>query len=41
MKVLIAVILASRFFLAEPISAIQWSGVALIVLGIIVIGWSQ
>lgn len=37
----IAVILASAWFLSEPIGAKQWIGIALIALGISVVGWSQ
>jgi small multidrug resistance pump len=37
----IAVIVAARIFLAEPISDAQWAGIALISLGIAVVGWSR
>ena len=37
----IAVILASAWLLSEPIAAGQWTGIALIAIGIAVVGWSQ
>jgi undecaprenyl phosphate-alpha-L-ara4N flippase subunit ArnE len=37
----IAVILASAWFLSEPIGASQGLGIALIALGISIVGWSQ
>lgn len=37
----IAVIVAARIFLAEPISDQQWLGIVLISLGIAVVGWSR
>ena len=37
----IAVIVASRLILSEPISLEQWVGIALISLGILVVAWSQ
>lgn len=37
----IAVILAARIVLAEPISDPQWVGIAFITLGIGIVGWSQ
>ena len=37
----IAVILAARMFLAEPISGPHWLGIMLIALGIAVVGWSR
>ncbi len=37
----IAVIVAARIFLAEPISDVQWFGMAMISLGIGIVGWSQ
>ena len=37
----IAVILASSWFLSEPIEPSQWLGIGLIALGIVVVGWSQ
>lgn len=37
----IAVILASRLVLAEPIGAAQWIGIVLIASGIAVVGWSR
>jgi drug/metabolite transporter (DMT)-like permease len=37
----VAVILASAWLLSEPIGASQWVGIALIALGIAVVGWSQ
>jgi len=37
----IAVIVAARIILGEPISDLQWLGIALISLGIGVVGWSQ
>jgi drug/metabolite transporter (DMT)-like permease len=37
----IAVIVASRVILAEPISAGQWIGIALIASGIAVVGWAR
>ena len=37
----IAVILASTWFLDEPIGSIQWAGIALIALGIVILGWTQ
>jgi drug/metabolite transporter (DMT)-like permease len=35
----IAVILASWFFLSEPISLNQWFGIFIIVVGISIVGW--
>lgn len=37
----VAVILASAILLSEPIGTAQWIGIALIALGIGVVGWSQ
>ena len=37
----IAVIIAARTFLAEPIGDLQWVGIALISLGIAIVGWSK
>jgi len=37
----VAVIVAARFFLSEPIDWMQWAGIALIALGISLVGWSQ
>jgi drug/metabolite transporter (DMT)-like permease len=37
----IAIILASALVLAEPITALRWVGIALITLGIAIVGWSQ
>ena len=37
----IAVILASRVVLSEPISSMQWVGIVLIASGIAVVGWSR
>jgi len=37
----IAVIVAARIFLAEPIGELQWLGIALISLGIGIVGWSR
>ena len=37
----IAVILASTLLLSEPIRSTQWVGIALITLGIAIVGWSQ
>lgn len=37
----IAVILASAVVLSEPIRAGQWVGIALIALGITVVGWTR
>jgi drug/metabolite transporter (DMT)-like permease len=37
----IAVILASAWFLSEPIGNSQWLGITLITLGISIVGWSQ
>lgn len=37
----IAVIVAARIVLAEPISDTQWLGIAFISLGIGIVGWSQ
>ncbi|MBL0141884.1 MAG: hypothetical protein IPP91_07375 [Betaproteobacteria bacterium] len=37
----IAVILASRLVLSEPIGAAQWVGIVLIASGIAVVGWSR
>lgn len=37
----IAVILASRLVLGEPIGAAQWAGIVLIASGIAVVGWSR
>ncbi len=37
----IAVILASRLVLGEPIEALQWFGITLITAGIAVVGWSR
>lgn len=36
----IAVILAARVVLAEPISSSQWMGISLIALGIAFVGWT-
>ncbi len=37
----VAVIIAARLFLGEPINGPQWAGVVLISLGILVVGSSQ
>ena len=37
----LAVILASRYVLSEPIGLEQWIGIALISSGILVVAWSQ
>lgn len=37
----VAVIFAARFFLSEPINGPQWAGIALIALGIGIVGWSR
>jgi drug/metabolite transporter (DMT)-like permease len=37
----VAVIFAARFLLSEPINGPQWLGIALIALGIAVVGWSR
>lgn len=37
----IAVILASRLVLGEPIGAAQWTGIVMIAGGIAVVGWSR
>lgn len=37
----IAVILASAMILSEPIRAGQWVGIALIAIGITVVGWTR
>lgn len=37
----IAVILASAWILSEPIGPVQWLGIALIAIGIAIVGWSQ
>jgi drug/metabolite transporter (DMT)-like permease len=37
----IAVILASRLVLGEPIGTAQWAGIVLIASGIAVVGWSR
>ena len=37
----IAVILAARIFLSEPINAANWLGIALIAGGITIVGWSR
>lgn len=37
----IAVIVASRIILAEPIAGVQWFGMGLIALGIVVVGWQR
>jgi drug/metabolite transporter (DMT)-like permease len=37
----IAVIVAARLILGEPIADLQWLGIALISLGIGIVGWSQ
>lgn len=37
----IAVILASWLFLGEPISAIQWIGIIMIAMGIVIVGWAR
>ena len=37
----IAVVLAAWWILSEPIRPAQWTGIALIALGIAVIGWSR
>ena|SRR5262245_43545965 len=37
----VAVILASAWVLSEPIGAGQWIGIALIAVGISIVGWSQ
>ncbi len=36
----VAVIIASWLFLSESIGVLQWIGIALISLGIVVVGWS-
>jgi len=37
----VAVILASAWFLSEPIGLHQWMGITLIAIGIAIVGWSQ
>jgi drug/metabolite transporter (DMT)-like permease len=37
----IAVILAARVFLAEPIDGAQWFGIAFIATGIAIVGWNR
>lgn len=37
----VAVILAARLLLAEPIGMLQWAGIALIAAGIAIVGWSR
>ena len=37
----IAVIIAARIVLAEPIGAVQWMGILLIACGISIVGWSR
>lgn len=37
----IAVVIAARLILSEPIGPIQWVGIVLISLGIAIVGWSH
>jgi undecaprenyl phosphate-alpha-L-ara4N flippase subunit ArnE len=37
----IAVVVAARLILSEPIGPTQWVGIVLISLGIAIVGWSQ
>lgn len=37
----IAVILASRVMLSEPIGYVQWAGIVLIAAGVAIVGWSR
>lgn len=37
----VAVIIASKIILAEPIASQQWIGMGLIAIGIAVVGWGQ
>lgn len=37
----VAVVLASRFILFEPIVPIQWAGIVLIAAGIAIVGWNR
>jgi|SRR5215510_4946147 len=37
----IAVVVAARLVLSEPIGEVQWVGIILIALGIAVVGWSR